>query len=73
MAEKYVIVSHQLLKPIKILKWKVRKGSYIQIGKMVLVYEHDTIDKEEQLRLRSTHSGILSKLIAAEGAIIQPG
>lgn len=73
MAEKTVLISQQLLKPIKILKWKVSVGNSMSIGSVILLYDFDGATTPEQRKLKSTQAGTVHELIAPEGAIIKPG
>lgn len=73
MAEKTVLISQQSLKPIKILKWKVSDGSSLSIGRVILIYEFEKVEKKEQRKLKSTHAGTVHRLIAKEGAIVKTG
>lgn len=73
MAEKTVLVTQQLLKPIKVLKWKVSPGNSISIGSVILLYDFEGATVAEQRKLKSTQAGTVHKLIAPEGAIVPPG
>lgn len=73
MAEKTVLITHQTLKPIKILKWKITEGSTLSIGRVLLLYDTDEFNKSEQRKLKSTQAGTVVKLIANEGAIVKSG
>lgn len=73
MAEKTVIISQQNLKPIKILKWKVREGFTVSIGSVILLYDFVKSEEKQQRKLKSSQAGTVCKLVVQEGAIIQPG
>lgn len=73
MAEKTVLISQQILKPIKILKWKIKEGSSLSIGRVLLFYDFEQAEKSEQRKLKSTQAGTVSRLIANEGAIVKSG
>ncbi|XP_018566284.2 RNA polymerase II subunit A C-terminal domain phosphatase [Anoplophora glabripennis] len=72
MAEKTVSISQSQSKPIKIIKWKVREGLTIPIGRLLLLYEIDGPKKEEQRKLKSTQAGTVHKIIAREGETVKP-
>lgn len=73
MAEKMVVISQQLTKPIKLIKWKVSPGNTISSGRVVLLYDFEEADKSEQRKLKSVHAGTVHRLIAEEDAIVKPG
>ncbi|XP_017784029.1 PREDICTED: RNA polymerase II subunit A C-terminal domain phosphatase [Nicrophorus vespilloides] len=73
MAEKTVLLTQQLLKPIKILKWKVSEGNSMSIGRVILLYDFDGVSKPEQRKLKSQQAGTVHKIIQPEGAIVKPG
>ncbi|KAK5647418.1 hypothetical protein RI129_002310 [Pyrocoelia pectoralis] len=73
MAEKTMVISQQNVKPIKILKWKVREGFTISIGSVVFLYDFEKVDIKQQRKFKSPQAGTVCKLIAQEGAIISPG
>ncbi|KAJ8960152.1 hypothetical protein NQ318_003872 [Aromia moschata] len=73
MAEKTVCISQQQSKPIKILKWKVREGITIPIGRLLLLYDFAEPKKAEQRKLKSTKAGTVYKIIAREGDTVKPG
>jgi RNA polymerase II subunit A-like phosphatase len=73
MAEKTMCISQQQTKPIKILKWKVSEGSTVSIGRVILLYDFDGASKEEQRKLKVTQAGTIHKIVAQEGAIVNPG
>ncbi|KAK9736853.1 NLI interacting factor-like phosphatase [Popillia japonica] len=73
MAEGLVLISHQFSKPIKVLKWKVREGSVISIGCVMLLFDYDGSTEAEQRKLKSTQAGTVHRLIAQEGAIVKRG
>jgi pyruvate/2-oxoglutarate dehydrogenase complex dihydrolipoamide acyltransferase (E2) component len=66
-------ISQQQTKPIKILKWKVSEGSTVSIGRVILLYDFDGASKEEQRKLKVTQAGTIHKIVAQEGAIVNPG
>jgi hypothetical protein len=59
---------------IKINKWKVRAGSQISNGNIILLYEEvkDAGSKDIK-RLKSTNCGIVKKLLFKEGTIVSKG
>nr|XP_023021897.1 RNA polymerase II subunit A C-terminal domain phosphatase [Leptinotarsa decemlineata] len=73
MAEKLVYISHQQIKPIKILKWKVRKGSSVSIGRVLLLYNFVNGPEQEQHKLKSTQAGIVHKIVAHESSCVKQG
>lgn len=73
MAEKTVVISQQYLKPIQILKWKIREGFSVSVGSVVFLYDFEKVDKKQQRKFKSPQAGTVCKLIAQEGAIIRPG
>ncbi|KAJ8929197.1 hypothetical protein NQ314_018146 [Rhamnusium bicolor] len=73
MAEKTVCISQQQSKPIKILKWKVREGVTVSIGRLLLLYDFVGAKKEEQRKLKSTQAGTVNKIIALEGDTVKRG
>ncbi|XP_018333105.1 RNA polymerase II subunit A C-terminal domain phosphatase [Agrilus planipennis] len=73
MAEKLEVVSQQFSNPIKILKWKVSEGYFVSMGTILLIYDVGLNTKKEQRKLKSTRAGSVYKLLADEGAIVNPG
>lgn len=73
MAENTVLIVQQLLKAIKVLKWKVSVGNSISIGSVILLYDFEGANKPEQRKLKSTQAGTVHELIVPEGAIVKPG
>ncbi|XP_050305467.1 RNA polymerase II subunit A C-terminal domain phosphatase [Anthonomus grandis grandis] len=60
-------------KPIKIVKWKVRKGSAFPVGRILLIYQFADEEKPEQKKLKATAAGIVHKIVAKEGKTVLPG
>ncbi|KAJ8974676.1 hypothetical protein NQ317_018514 [Molorchus minor] len=73
MAEKTVCISQQQSKPIKILKWKIREGTTIPIGRLLLLYDFVGAKREEQRKLKSTQAGTVHKIVAQEGYTVKTG
>ncbi|XP_069672382.1 RNA polymerase II subunit A C-terminal domain phosphatase isoform X1 [Periplaneta americana] len=61
-------------KSAKILKWKVKEGTIVSIGRVILLYDiNPNNGKEEQKKLKATQVGTVRKLLAKEGEIVHPG
>jgi len=73
MAENAVPVTQQQTKPIKVKKWKVRQGSTVPLGRIILIYEFTDAEKPEQRKFKATGAGIIHKILATEGKVVQPG
>lgn len=73
MADQAVRVLQQQTKPIKIEKWKVRQGNAVTLGRIVLIYDFMEKEKPEQRKLKALQAGIIHKVLAAEGKVVQPG
>lgn len=73
MADKVAVLVQQALKPIKVVKWKVNEGNSISIGCVFLLYE--VLDDERHVicKLKSSQAGTVHKILAQEGAVVQPG
>lgn len=73
MADKTVVISQQLLKPLKIVKWKVNESNSISIGCVILLYKFDGDDSKETLKLKSTQAGTVHRIVAQEGDVVKFG
>ncbi|XP_049817907.1 RNA polymerase II subunit A C-terminal domain phosphatase isoform X2 [Aethina tumida] len=73
MAAETVCITLQQTKPIKILKWKVRRNQTIPMGRVILLYDFDGAEKPEQRKLKSSKAGTVRKILIQEGVIVQPG
>nr|CAD7448775.1 unnamed protein product [Timema bartmani] len=58
-------------KPVKILKWKVKEGTVLSVGRVILLYGSNTC--KEQLKLKAAHGGTVRKLLVREDDIVHPG
>ncbi|XP_012277661.1 RNA polymerase II subunit A C-terminal domain phosphatase isoform X2 [Orussus abietinus] len=61
----------------RIIKWRVGKGTMVSAGRVLLLYdciasENDDVRGPEK-KLRATQFGRVTKLLAKEGDILQPG
>ncbi|XP_076622872.1 RNA polymerase II subunit A C-terminal domain phosphatase Fcp1 isoform X1 [Colletes latitarsis] len=63
--------------PGKILKWRVRMNTMVSAGRILFLYQNITPGTEDgkgpEKKYRATRFGRVSKLLAKEGDIIQPG
>lgn len=73
MAEKTVFITQQLMRPINIVKWKVSEGNTVSIGRVILLYDFAGAEKKEQRKLKCSNAGTVRRIVAQEGAIVQPG
>lgn len=73
MAERTVSIYQQQTKAIKIIKWKVRKGTIVSIGYPLFIYDFVDATKPEQRKWKSTQAGIVHRIVVLEGQVIQPG
>ncbi|XP_066262560.1 RNA polymerase II subunit A C-terminal domain phosphatase isoform X2 [Euwallacea similis] len=73
MAEDAVPVSQSQTKPIKIKKWKIQEGTTVSVGRVILMYEFADDENPEQRKLKSKRAGIIDKILAEEGTVVQPG
>ncbi|PSN32086.1 hypothetical protein C0J52_19241 [Blattella germanica] len=61
-------------KSAKILKWKVKEGTIVSVGRVILLYDVNVNSGEgEQKKLKANQVGTVRKLVAKEGAIVHPG
>jgi hypothetical protein len=61
-------------KSAKILKWKVKEGTIVSVGRVILLYDiNPNNGKEEQKKLKANQVGTVRKLLAKEGEIVHPG
>lgn len=61
-------------KSAKILKWKVKEGMIVSVGRVILLYDiNPNNGKEEQKKLKANQVGTVRKLLAKEGEIVHPG
>lgn len=73
MAEEMLSISCDENNTIKVLKWKVREGSTISIGKVLFLYLNLRQNNHIQHKFKSPKAGILKQIVASEGAIVDPG
>lgn len=73
MDDKIVVVSQPLLKPLKIVKWKVSESNSISIGCVILLYNIDGEDGKETLKLKSTQAGTVHRIVVQENGVVKPG
>ena len=61
-------------KSAKIVKWKVKEGTIVSVGRVILLYDiNHNNGREEQKKLKATQMGTVRKLVAKEGEIVHPG
>lgn len=63
--------------PGKILKWRVRMDTMISAGRVLFLYQNVIPGTEDskgpEKKYRATRFGRITKILAKEGDIIQPG
>jgi pyruvate/2-oxoglutarate dehydrogenase complex dihydrolipoamide acyltransferase (E2) component len=61
-------------KSAKILKWKVKEGTVVSVGRVILLYDiNPNNGKEELIKFKANQVGTVRKLLAKEGEIVHPG
>lgn len=74
MSANSVVVSLTLENCIRISKWKVKEGTIVSIGRIILLYDPSPGNgKSEIQKLKATAVGTVRKLLAKEGDVVQPG
>lgn len=73
MEEKSIQIYNQQLRPIKIIKWKVRPSVSVTIGHILLLYDFVDSQLSQNRKLKSTTAGTIRKIIAKEGDVINKG
>lgn len=73
MEERNVAIFNQQTKPIKIMKWKVRPNLSISIGHLLLLYDFVDAKIAQIRKLKSTTAGIIRKIVAKEGDVVNKG
>nr|CAH7728204.1 unnamed protein product [Callosobruchus chinensis] len=73
MVEKTIYISQPQTKPIKILKWKIREGQTVPVGRVILLYDFVDPKNPEQRKLKSLHAGTVHKIVAKQGETIDHG
>lgn len=58
---------------IKINKWKIRDGTQISTGTIILLYEELDDTNKELKRLKSTKCGFVKKRLYKEGDMVTSG
>ncbi|KAF7992142.1 hypothetical protein HCN44_001467 [Aphidius gifuensis] len=62
---------------VKIIKWKVSKGTILSAGRVLLSYQtvnsNNPDEKKIEKKLRSTEFGRVTELFVRQGDIVQPG
>lgn len=63
--------------PAKLLKWRIRTNTTVSAGRVLFLYRNVTTDNEEvnssEKKFRAVRYGRITKLLAKEGDIINPG
>lgn len=61
----------------KLLKWRVRMKTMVSAGRILFIYQNITPGSEDvkgpEKKYRVTEFGRVTKLLAKEGDIVQPG
>lgn len=74
MSVNSVVLSLTLENCIKISKWKVKEGTIVSIGRIILLYDPSPGNgKPEIQKLKATAVGTVRKLLVKEGDVVQPG
>lgn len=74
MSANTIVVTLTLEKCIKISKWKVKEGTIVSAGRLLLLYDAKPgSGKPEIQKLKATAVGTVRKLLAKEGDVVQPG
>lgn len=60
-------------KRLKINKWKIRKGSQISIGNVLMLYTDPSDEKKSLQRLKSNKCGVVKELKYKDGDEIAEG
>ncbi|CAH1395033.1 unnamed protein product [Nezara viridula] len=63
------VVDLCLDKTVKLSKWKVSEGTIVYDGRVLLIYE----EGDKTHKFKSKHVGTVSKLLAKEGSLVNPG
>lgn len=73
MAEEMMSILCDQNKSIKVLKWKVREGSTVSVGKVLFLYLYWKESDGIQHKFKSPKAGILKQIVTQEGAIVETG
>lgn len=74
MSANSVVLSLTLENCIKITKWKVKEGTLVSVGRIILLYDPSPgYGKPQVQKLKATAVGTVRKLLVKEGDVIQPG
>lgn len=73
MDNRNVQICSQQMKPIKIIKWKVQIGITIAVGRVLLLYDFVDSQVVQTKKLKSTTAGIIRKILAKEGDVVNKG
>ena len=55
----------------KIVKWKVKCGTKIDLGTVLCLYKH--VDSDKILKLKCTTVGTVEDVFIGEGGLVKPG
>lgn len=60
---------------IKVLKLKVKNGTMLYDGRLILIYEpiHQKDNEPKQKKLKSNTVGVVKNILVKEGDIVTPG
>ncbi|KAL7304939.1 hypothetical protein TKK_0002737 [Trichogramma kaykai] len=58
--------------PSRAKKWRIKKGEFVNVGKLLLIYTDVATDKVEK-RMKSTQVGKVVKLCVKENDVLHPG
>lgn len=63
--------------PARILKWRIRVDTMVSAGRVLFLYQNVSSGSEDskgpEKKYRATRFGRVTKLLAKEGDVIQPG
>lgn len=73
MNNKNISIYSQQIKPIKVIKWKVQLGITVAVGRVLLLYDFADSQISQNKKLKSTAAGIIRRIFAKEGDVINKG
>lgn len=73
MAEKIIVITLPTEKSIKIIKWKVKEGNAISIGRVILLYDVVSDNKTDLKKLKASQAGTVHRIVAQEGDVVHSG
>ncbi|XP_026763001.1 RNA polymerase II subunit A C-terminal domain phosphatase [Galleria mellonella] len=73
MADKTMPIFVPSEKPVKVVKWKIKQGSFVSQGQILFLYNDSSGNINEVKKFKALRAGTISSIKVKEGDIAEPG